>query len=189
MGLRTNNIVSRGMVLAIALGVIVNKDYLTEGKELLPGVVLGKLADGTYRPYAEAELTAASDSASANLAFDPASLNFENFKVGDVVEGVDGTALGTILLINSVTGAVVLTGNAASDAYEGFVRVAIADLSVTKADVRILAEHVQYESLLGTDVSASGFVEGYFHKSGLTFTSTLISQLEIVERDGELRVI
>lgn len=189
-GLSTLPVISRHDHLAVKTGLLISKDHFHDGNILLPGTLLGKMAGGSYRPYAESSTTAATSDASPNVALDPAAKNFKNFKIGDTIQGVGAEALGVILAINYVTGAVVLTGNAGTDAYEGAVRVAPAEISVSKADARILAEHAEYDERIGLDVSATGYIEGFLLKDNTTLTPTVISALAIRElSDTEVRLI
>lgn len=188
-GINTAPLLSRHDHLAVETAVVLDKSILETVGDLLPGTLIGKLASGKYRAYAEAETSAATDNASDEISLDIASKNFKHFRVGDVIEGVDETALGTILAIDSVTGTITLTANAASDAYEGGVRVLAANLSVTKADARILKDFVEYDERIGLDYPATGYFEGFFNEDVTSLTASTITGLGITRPStNELRL-
>ena len=188
-GINTAPLLSRHDHLAVESAVVLSKVQLESVGTLLPGTLLGKKADGLYRPYAESETTAATDNASAVIELDIASKNFKHFRVGDEVEGVDGSDLGTILAIDSVTGNVTLTGNSTTDAYEGAVRVVQAELSIAKADARILKDHVEFDERIGLDVPATGYFEGFFNEDVTSLTASTITGLGITRPSAnELRL-
>lgn len=158
------NVVSRFQNVAFAVAAILDVLIHLEGEKLLEGTLLAKIvATGKYRAYAEADVNVAFDAANANFTLEDQAdghLKMKHFRLGDVIEGVDGTALGTILTFNPITGVGTLAANSANAYAIGLaVRVDNADLKLSGGDGRILKAETLMSDL---DEPVAAYVEGFF---------------------------
>lgn len=193
----TMNPVSRFEQMAVAVEAIIDNAVHPSGTKLLRGVLLAKIVSGNgtagnYRAYAEGTVktSGAFSTAAATFTLDPATAGglIGNFQVGDVIEGTDGTALGTILTYNPVTGVGTLTGNSTSNYTAGnTVRITEASVSIASKNGRILKDEVLMES---NNEPANGWIEGFFIQSRTTITAAALTKMSgKAVTTGEIRLV
>lgn len=192
---RNTALVSRWDILALAIGIVIDGTIHASGELLQRGVLLGKIvATGKYRAYAEGLV--ADDGAFSNAAktftLDPADEAtkglLKNFRLGDVVEGTDGTALGTIATFNPATGEGTLAANSTSNLATGkSVRIAKSVLALADGKGKLLTDEV---ISAGSDMPATGFFEGFFVKSLTTVTAAALSEMGgiVTDDSNEIRL-
>lgn len=158
-GLRSKSVVSRYPHLSVALSLVLSSAVHASTEVIPAGSVMGKMADGKYRAYAEAEVSVAFSNAAAGFTLDATKAIAKHFRVGDTITAVDGTALGVIATYNSDTGVGTLTGNSANNLAIGErVKIASAECSIEKGDARVLANFLEADL---PRLDAVGYVEGY----------------------------
>jgi len=188
------NVVSRFQNLTVAVAALISVAVHLDGEKLLEGTLLAKIvADGKFRAYAEADVSVAFSTGNADFTLEDQAdghLKMKHFRVGDVIEGTDGTALGTILTFNGVTGVGTLTANSAAN-HSTPVRVDNADLKLSGGDGRIL----KAETLMGIngvlDEPQAAYVEGFFTETRV-IGATVASKLALGSKSyvaGEMRLI
>lgn len=158
------NVVSRFQSLAVAVEALLDVTVHLEGEKLFEGTLLAKIvANGKFRAYAEADVNVAFNAGNVDFTLEDQAdghLKMKHFRVGDVIEGVDDTALGTIATFNPVTGVGTLTANSANAYAIGLaVRVSNADLKLSAGDGRILKSELLMSDL---DEPVAAYVEGFF---------------------------
>ena len=122
-------VISRDESQAIVRALTISSAVHLKDERLAKGTLMALIvASGLSRAYAEAVPTVAFGAASVDFTLDPATFGLAQkyFRVGDVIEGTDGTALGEIATYDPVTGVGTLTGNSAN-AHATAVRVDNAD--------------------------------------------------------------
>jgi hypothetical protein len=185
-------LVSRFVELALVSSMLI--DRTVHGGEILPrGTVMARIVSSKkYRAYAEGTIKAGGAfSASApgfTLDVDVSPIA-KHLRVGDVIESVSGTALGTIASYNPATGVGTLSGNSAAALAAGQkVRVAKSVLALAKGAGRILQDEVQVSSQ--NDSSGAAYFCGFFLKSNTTLTDDALSELGGYELEaGEARLV
>lgn len=185
LGLKTKSVVSRNVHLAVALSLVVSKD-IHKNTEVIPaGTVMGKMADGKYRAYAEAEVSAAFSNAANTFSVDATLGLAKHFRVGDTVTALDGTELGEIASYDPETGVGTLAGNSANNLAIGQrIKIDADDLSIEKGDARILANFFESDV---PRMDAAGYVEGYIGIDEL-ITDHAVSILGTKIDDTEFRM-
>lgn len=151
--------------------------------EVIPrGTLLAKIvATGKHRAYAEGFVSGAFATNAKTFTLDPTNPATKHFRSGDVIQGTDGTVLGTIDTFNPVTGVGLLLSNSTTIfAANGTnaVRVPLATLALADTAGKILKDEVTMD---GDDAVAVGFFEGFFVKSLTTLTAAAIIALGAVE--------
>ncbi len=173
-------LVSRFDHLALVKSVVISKTAHKEDELLSRGTLLGELvADGKSRAYAEGDVTTAFSAANANFAVNPAGPLAKHFRVGDVIEAVAGTALGTIATFNPETGVGTLGANSANALAIGQkVRIATSVLSIAYGKGTILQNEVR---LQGNDAPVSAYFAGIFLKDFVNITAAAKASLGAVD--------
>lgn len=196
--IKTTDIISRNPDLAVALNILLDSTVMPAYPQVINrGEVLAKYVPsdasahvGKYRPYAESNCTSAFSTGSAAFSLDPTIRASQWFLPGDVIEGVDGTALGTIATYDPLTGEGTLTGNS-SNAYGSggqAVRLAVAKWTLGNKLGMILQDETLVEAS-GDDVPVAGWREGFFVQSRTSLTAAAITALgAYVETPGEVRI-
>lgn len=187
------NVESRFLPLAVAVEALIDSAIHPDEK-LLRGTLLGKIvASGKFRAYAEADVASGGNFSNAADTFtledQDAILKMKHFRVGDVIEGVDGTVLGEIATFDPVTGVGTLTGNSANNyvASNG-VRVDNADLALASQAGRILKSETIVTA--GQDEPVSAYTEGFFTEARV-LGATTASKLDLGSLEptpGEMRL-
>lgn len=170
-------LVSRQDQLGVETSFTVDGSVLAAGIRILRGTLMGLLANTKYRPYFESVVTVAFSTASAAFTLDPTSPRAAYLVVGDVLEGTDTTALGTVLTYNPLTGAGTLAANSSNNfAADGTksVRIPLATLALVYPDGKLLKDELDMD---GTDQVGVGFYEGFFVKSLTTLTAAAITAM------------
>jgi hypothetical protein len=198
--IKTVDIISRFSNLAVTLNCLLDSSVMpvasTVDTIINRGEVLAKYVPsdssahvGKYRPYAESNVTAAFATNSINFTLDASIRSAAWFIPGDVIEGVDGTALGTIATYNPATGVGTLAANA-SNAYGSggqAVRLAAANWTLGSKLGLILVDECIVEA--GVDQPVAGYREGFFVQSLTSLTAAAITALgAAVETPGEVRI-
>jgi hypothetical protein len=170
-------IISRFEQVALETALVVDKTIHAAGETLERGTLLGKLASGKHRAYAEGTVKAggAFSNAAATFTLDVAvSPIAKHLRVGDVIESVGGTALGTIATYDKVTGVGTLTGNSANNLAAGQkVRIAIATVVLANSKAKVLKNDIECSS--DFDAVGVGYFEGVFVKDATTITDAAIA--------------
>lgn len=154
------NVLSRYINLAVAIEALLDSG-IHQDKKLLEGTLLGKMGSGNYRAYFEAETSVAFSTGNANFTLSEISGQalMKHLRVGDVIEGTDGTALGTVATFDASTGVGTLTANSANN-HSTNVRVQPADLSIAAANRLVLKD----ENAVGSDdLPVAAYYEGFFN--------------------------
>lgn len=185
--IQTVDIISRRSDLAVAVDLVIDSSVMpnvTLPTIISRGEVLAKYIPndasahvGKYRPYPESNCLAAFAANSTAFSLDPTLRGAAWFVPGDVIEGVDGTVLGTIQSYNPATGAGVLVANSVS-AYGGAgqaVRIAQANWSLASKAGLILEDEELVEAAL--DLPCAGYREGFFVQSLTSLTAAAITAL------------
>ncbi len=174
-------LVSRNDRLGVDESVLIDNAVHADGERLTRGTLLGKLANGKHRAYAEAFVSVAFSAAAKTFTLDPTCAAAKHFRSGDVIQGTDGTALGTIDAYNPVTGVGTLLANSTSAfAANGTnaVRIPLATLALASPSGKLLKSEVDMED---TDAVAVGYFEGFFVKSNTTLTAAAIIAMSATE--------
>lgn len=169
-------LLSRHEQLAAETAVMIDSAAHAAGVVLPRGTLVGKLASGKHRAYAEA-LTSGSGfgTGSASFQLDPASALIGFLKAGDVIESVAGAALGTILTIVPSTGAGTLVANSASALAAGqSVRIALSVLPLSGLRGKVLKDECQMPAD-GTDQIVAAYFEAFVVKASTTITDAAIA--------------
>lgn len=177
LGSITNaGIISRRPDLAVAVECLIDGAVHLAGELLPRGAVLAKKAsNGKYRAYAEGILTAATAADSVDFAVDPAGFNVPFFKVGDAVEAVDGTALGTIATFDPATGAGTFAANAAAVKASGVaIRLAKSVAALDAGKGRVLMDEVL---MAGSDELKAGLQHAYLVQGMTGITAAALSEM------------
>ena len=184
-GLKSKSVVSRLNHLAVALGLVVS-DVVHPETEVLPaGTVMGKMANGKHRAYAEAEVSVAFSNAAVGFTLDVNSPLFKHLREGDTITAVDGTPLGVISTLNMATGVGTLGANSANDLAIGEkVKIASGECSIAPGDARVLANFLEADF---PRLDAVGYVEGYITIDEL-ITDHAISQFGVELSADEFRM-
>jgi len=187
------NVESRFLSLATAVEALIDSAIHPDEK-LLRGTLLARIvSSGKFRAYAEADVASGGDfstgAATFTLEDQDAIEKMKHLRVGDVIEGVDGTALGTILTFNSTTGVGTLTGNSANNYTSGnAVRVDNADLALASQAGRILKSETLVTA--SQDQPEAAYTEGFFVEARvLGATTASKAELGALEpTPGEMRL-
>ena len=173
------NVESRFLNLAVAVEALIDAGVHPDEK-ILRGTLLTKIvSSGKFRAYAEGDVASGGNFSNAADTFtledQDALLKMKHFRVGDVIEGVDGTALGEIATFNPTTGVGTLTGNSANNYVSpNAVRIAESVATLANQDGRILKSEVVVTA--GQDEPVAAYTEGFFTKPrviGATVASIL----------------
>jgi len=194
--IKTTDIVARRADLAVAQEVVLDSSVIPSGTVINRGEVLAKYVPsdasahvGKHRPYAEGPVTGAFSTAAKTFTLDVTVRAALQFQPGDVIEGTDGTALGTIATYDPATGAGTLVANSANNlAADGTksARLAKANWALDLKRGMILQDECIVE---GIDLPQSAFREGFFVKSRTSLTASAISELGAVEEtSNEVRI-
>jgi hypothetical protein len=179
-------LVSRHDHLAIAEAVVVDGDVHVDGERVARGTLLGKIvATGKYRAYAEAVVSVAFANNSKDFTLDSASKAAKHLRVGDVIQGIDGTALGTIATYDPATGVGTLGANSTSNyAANGTnaVRIPLATLALAGSAGKLLQQELDMD---GNDAVGVGYFEGFFVKSNTTLTATAMTAMGAIDVDTD----
>jgi hypothetical protein len=170
-------LVSRHDQLAVETSFLIDNAVHASGETLAKGTLMGKLASGKYRAYAEAFVSVAFANNAKTFTLDPTNPACKHFRVGDVIQGTDGTALGTIATFNPATGVGTLVANSTTSfAADGVnaVRIPLATVALASSAGKLLKDEVTMED---TDLVATGFFEGFFVKSLTTLTAAAMTAL------------
>lgn len=193
-------ILSRFEQLAVFVEGIIDNVVHPEGELMGRGLLLGKITAGTVgtvgnlRAYAEGKVKTggAFSTGAATFTLDPADsatkAMIKHFRIGDVIESTGGTALGTILTYNPVTGVGTLTGNSSNNLAAGQgVRVAAANLKISGKAGMILKDEVLMEA---TNEPVVGYIEGFFKQSSTTVTAAAATSMNGTNvTSDELRLV
>lgn len=183
------SLVSRHDHLAVCESFTIDSAIHADGEKIVRGTVFGKQGSGKYRAYAEALVKSAFANNSTAFQLDMTSPAAKHFRVGDVIQGTDGTALGTIATFDPTTGNGTLTANATNNfAANGTnaVRIPLATVALASKAVRILKDEVQ---MIGTDEIGVGYFEGFFVESTTTLTAAAETAIGAIKTDtDEVRI-
>lgn len=186
--IKTTDIIARRADLAVAQECLLDNAFVPANTVINRGELLMKSqANGLFRPYAESNTSVSFSNAAKTFTLDASIRASVNFQVGDVIEGVDATVLGTIASYNPLTGVGALVANSTSNyAAPNAVRVAKANFAVNNKQGLILQDEV----IMGADdLPVSAFREGFFVKSRTSLTASAISELAAVEEtSNEVRI-
>lgn len=167
--------ISRQRELAVAVDVRIDSAVHSETETLRAGTLLGLKSGGKHRAYAQAGTDSDFSNASPNFDLKGGDKAAKHFRVGDVIEGTDGTALGTIATYNTTTGVGTLTGNAANN-LSGEVRVLDADLKISGKDGAVLQFNQRVREA-GLDLAVAAWKEGFFKQSSTSITAEAITTM------------
>lgn len=162
------NVESRFLPLAVAVEALIDASVHPDEK-ILRGTLLMKIvSSGKYRAYAEADVATGGDFSTGADTFtledQDSKEKMKHFRVGDVIEGTDGTALGTIATFNATTGVGTLTANSSNNYAAGNgVRVATSVATLASQAGRILKSETTVET--GQDEPVAAYIEGFFNKN------------------------
>ncbi len=154
------NVLSRYLNLAVSVEALLDSGIHVD-KKLLEGTLIGKMGNGNYRAYVETETSVDFNAANADFTLSEiaAQALLKHLRIGDVVEGIDGTALGTVLTYDPATGVGTLTANSSST-YAGNIRVDNADLDISQGVGLVLKD----ENAVGSDdLPVAAYCEGFFN--------------------------
>lgn len=186
------NPVSRYESQAVPVGGVIDNAIHLAAELLKRGTLMAKIvSSGKFRAYFEATVKAGGDFANNAVGFTlDAALSplIGNLRVGDVIESVGGTALGTIATFNATTGVGTLTGNSANNlAAAQKVRITEATVQLGSKSGRILKDEV----LMGSsDEPFVGWIEGFFIQARTTITAAALTALGgKTVSTGEIRLI
>jgi len=184
-GLSGQSLISRFSGLAIQVAVLIKTAYIKY--ELQVGQLLGRIADGSYRAYAEAEVGVAFSAAAATFTLDATGPLAKHFQVGDTVTDLNDATLGVIESYDPETGVGTLTGNSASaHAIGERVKIKESECSVGGYKARFLSNVVEVCEEDG-DAVESGLAEGFIVKSEL-HTDHIVSVVGYESAENEIRV-
>lgn len=168
-------LVSRHDHLAVVNAQTIEADVHAASEILPRGTLLGKMASGNYRAYAEAVVktggafSTSADTFTLDIAASPLA---KHLRVGDTIEGLSAD-LGEIATFDPVTGVGTLTGNSASNLAAGqVVRIVFAECDISGGHARLLVDELICS---GSDEVAATFMEGFFVKARTTITASAIT--------------
>lgn len=192
------NIISRHRELALTDNLLIDgtihyEDKILEGT-LLVQATAGGSPNSKWVAYSEGVASAAAANTQAAIALDPTQVPraAQWFRPGMPVAKVHAgvvTSLGTVLVYNPATGAMVLTANLAAAVAQGdsiILDPAVYPIAYNKA--RVLVDETLMDE---NDQVATGFFKGFFNQAATSITTYAAAQLGAVVINsgiGELEI-